>query len=128
MKTTLDCESIPRTIILTVVLCGPETRCPTSREEQRLRFFKNRALMKMFGPKMEEVTGNWRTKRNQELHDLYSSQNIISVIKSRRMRWVGHVACMGRREMHKQFVGKTEGKRPVGRSRRRWDNTIIDLK
>jgi hypothetical protein len=90
-------------------------------EEHRLRVFENRVLRKMFGPKREE-DGSWRKLHNDELHDLYSSPNIVRVIKSRRMRWAGHVARMG------VLFGRPEGKRPLGRSRRRWeDNIKMDL-
>jgi hypothetical protein len=77
--------------------------------------FENRALRRIFGPKRDEVTGEWR-----KLHNLFSSPNIIRQIKSRRMRWVGHVACMGE-ECVRVLMGKPEGKRSLGRSRRRWD-------
>jgi hypothetical protein len=83
-----------RTIILAVVLCGCETWSLTPREEQRLRVFENRVLRRIFGPKRDEATGEWRRLRNEELNDLYSSPNIVRVIKSRRMRWAGHVARM----------------------------------
>jgi hypothetical protein len=86
---------IYRTIILPVVLYGCETWSLTVSEEHRLRVFENRVLRRIFGPKRDEVTGEWRRLHNKELNDLYSSPNIIRVIKSRRMRWAGHVACMG---------------------------------
>jgi hypothetical protein len=75
------------------------------------------------------VTGEWRKLHNKELHDLYSSSNIIRIIKSRRMRWAGHVARMGeKRNAYRLLVGKPEGKRPLGRPRRRWvDNSRMDL-
>jgi hypothetical protein len=99
------------------------------REERRLRVSENRVLWKVFGPKMDEVTGEWRKLHNEELNDLYSLHNIVRVIKSRRMRWAGHVARMGEdRGVHKVSVGKPEGKRPLGRPRRRWqDNIKMDL-
>ena len=81
--------------ILPVVLYGRETWSPTLREEHRLRVFENRVLRKTTGPKREEVTGEWRKLHNEQLHRLYSSPNVIHVIKSRRMRWTGHVTCMG---------------------------------
>ena len=86
---------IYRTIILPVVLYGCETWSLTLREERRLRVFENRVLKRVFGPKRDEVTGEWRKLHNEELRDLYSLPNIVWVVKSRRMRWAGHVACMG---------------------------------
>jgi hypothetical protein len=95
------------------------------REEQRLRVFENRVLRRVFGPKRDEVTGEWRKLYNEELHDLYSSLSIIRIIKSRRMRWAGHVARMGeKRNAYRLLVGKPEGKRPLGRPRRRWVDNI----
>jgi hypothetical protein len=82
-------------IILPVVLYGCETWSLTLREEHKLWVFENRVLRRIFGPKRDEVTGDWRELHNEELHNLYSSPNIISVIKSRRMRWAGYVARMG---------------------------------
>jgi hypothetical protein len=91
--------------------------------------FENRVLRRIFGPKRDEVTGEWRKLHNEELNDLYSSPNIVRVIKSRRMRWAGHVARMGEeRGVYRVLVGKSEGKRPLGRPRRRWEhNTRMDL-
>jgi hypothetical protein len=86
---------IYKTIILPVVLYGCETWSLTVSEEHRLRVFENRVLRRIFGPKRNEVMGEWRKLRNKELHDLYSSPNIIRIIKSRIMRWAGHVAQMG---------------------------------
>jgi hypothetical protein len=104
-----------RTIILPVVLYGCETWSLTLREEQRMRVFENRVLRRIFGPKRDEATGEWRRLQNEELHDLYSSPNIIRVIKSRRMRWAGHVARMGGKESCIQdFGGRPEGRRPLG--------------
>jgi hypothetical protein len=85
---------IYRTIILPVVLYGCETWSLTVREEHKLRVFEYRVL-RIFGPKRDRVTGGWRKLHNEELHNLYSSPNIIRSIKSRRMRWAGHVARMG---------------------------------
>jgi hypothetical protein len=101
----------------------------TLREEHRLRVFENRVLRRIFGPKRDEVTGKLRKLHNEELHDLYSSPSIIRIIKSRRMRWAGHVVRIEeRRNAYRQLVGKPEGKRPVGRPRRRWmDNIRMDL-
>jgi hypothetical protein len=86
-------------------------------------------LRRIFGPKRDEMTGGWRKLHNEELHDLYSSPSIIRIIKSKRMRWVGHVARMGeKRNVYRLLVGKPEGKRPLGRPRRRWvDNIKMDL-
>jgi hypothetical protein len=83
---------IYKTIILPVILYGCKTWSLTLREEHRLRVFENKVLKRIFGPKRDEVTGGWRKLHNEELHDLYSSSSIIRIIKSRRMRWVGHVA------------------------------------
>jgi hypothetical protein len=89
------------------------------REEHRLRVFENRVLRRIFGPKREE-DGSWRKLHNDEPHILYSSPNIVRVIKSRRMRWVGHVARMGEgRGVHRVLFGRPEGKRPPGIPRRR---------
>jgi hypothetical protein len=120
---------ICRSIILPVVLYGCETWSLTLREEHRLRVFENRALRKIFGPKRDEVRGEWRRLHNEELSDQYSLPNIIWVIKSRRMRWAGHVARMGEgRGAYRIFVGRPEGRRPLGRPRRRWeDNIKMDL-
>jgi hypothetical protein len=85
---------IYRTIILPVVLCGCETFSLTLREERKLRVFENKVLRRIFGPRRDEVTGEWRRLHIEELNDLYSSPNVVRVIKSRRMRWAGHVARM----------------------------------
>jgi len=78
-------------------------------------------LRRIFGPRRDEVMGEWRRLRNEELNDLYSSPNIVRVIKSRRMRWAGHVAHVGEeRGAYRVLVGKLEGKRPLGRPRHRW--------
>jgi hypothetical protein len=113
-----------------VVLHGCETWSLTLREEHRLRGFENRVLRRIFGPKRDEVTGGWRKLHNKELHNLYSSPSIITMIKSRRMKWAGHVARMGeKRDAYKVLVGKSEGKRPLGRPRLRLVDTIkMDLR
>jgi hypothetical protein len=82
-------------------------------------------LRRIFGPKWDEVTGEWGKLHNEELNDLYCSPNIVRVIKSTRMRWAGHVARMGeRRSVYRGLVRKLDGKRPLGRHRRRWDDNI----
>ena len=118
-----------RSIILPVVLYGCEAWSLTLREERKLRVFENMVLRRIFGPRRDEITREWRRLHNEELSDLYSSPNIVRVIKSRRMRWAGHVARMGEeRGVYRVLVGKPEGKRPLGRPRRRWvDNIRMDL-
>jgi len=107
---------------------GCETWLLTLREEHRLRVFENR-VMSIFGPKRDEVIREWRKLHNEDLIHLYSSLSIVRVIKSSRMSWAGHVACMGeRRGVYRVLVGKPEGKRPLGRPRLRWeDNIKMDL-
>jgi hypothetical protein len=116
-------------ITFPVVLYGCETWSLTLREEHRLRVFENRVLRKIFVPKRDQVIGGWRKLHNEELHNLYGSPSIIRMIKSRRMKWAGHVARMGKRSAYRILVGKPEGKRPLGRPRRRWeDNIRMDLR
>ena len=104
-----------------VVLYGCETWSLTLGEELRLRVFENGKLRRVFGPKRDEVTGEWRKLHNEELSDLYYLPNIVRVIKSRRMRWAGHVARMGERiSVYRVLVRKSEGRKPLGRLRRRW--------
>jgi hypothetical protein len=90
------------------------------REENRLSVFENKVLRRIFGPKRDEVTGEWRRLHNKALYALYSSPNIIRVTKSRRLRWAGHVARMREKKgAYRALVGKPEGRRPFGRPRRR---------
>jgi hypothetical protein len=97
----------------------------TLREERRLKVFENRVLRRVFGPRRDEVTGEWRKLHNEELNDLYFLPNIVRVVKSRRMRWAGHVARMVEgRGVHRVLVGKPEGRRPLGRPRLRWEDNI----
>ena len=114
-----------RTIILPVVLYGCETWSLTWREERRLRVFENRVLRRIFGPKRDERTGEWRKLHNEELNGLYSSPSMVRVIKLRRMRWAGHVARMREmRGIYRDLVGKPEGKRLLGGPRHRWQYNI----
>ena len=108
---------------------GCETWSLTLREERKLTVSENMVLRRIFGPREDEVRGELRRLNNEELNDLYSSPNIVRVIKSRRMRWAGHVARMGEeREVFRVLVGKPEVKRPLERPRRRWVNNIkLDL-
>jgi hypothetical protein len=111
------------------VLYGCETWSLTFGEEHRLRVFEKRVLRMIFGPKREE-DGSWRKLHNDELHSPYFSLNIVRVIQSRRMRGAGHAARMGEgRGVYRVLVGRPEGKRPLGRPRRRWeDNIKMDLR
>jgi hypothetical protein len=121
---------IYKTIILPVILYGCETWSLTLRKKHRLRVFENRVLRRVFGPTRDEVTGGWRKLHNEELHGLYSSPSIVRVIKARRMRWAGNVARIGEvTGAHNILVGRLEGRRPLGRPRRRWeDNITMDLR
>jgi hypothetical protein len=116
---------IYRITILPVVLYGCETWLLKLKEEHRLRVFENRVLRRIFGPKRDEVKGEWRKLHNEELRGLYSLPNSVRVIKSKRLRWAGHVARMGDgRDVYRVLVGKPEGKRSLGRLRRRWEDNI----
>jgi hypothetical protein len=95
------------------------------RENNRLRVFENRVLRRIFGPKRDEVTGEWRKLHNEELHIVYSSPDIIRLVKSRRMRWEGHVARIEEEmNVYRVLMGKSQGKRPLGRPRCRWEHRI----
>jgi hypothetical protein len=112
-------------------LYGYETWSLTLREEQRLRVFENRVLRRILGPKRDEATGEWRTLHKEELNGLYSSPNIIGVMKSRRMRWAGHVARVGKSEVHTGFwwgdpregdhLGEPGVDRRIKRIFKKWD-------
>jgi hypothetical protein len=121
--------TIYNNIILPVVLYGCETWALALRKEHRLWVFENKVLRGIFRQRRDEVTGEWRKIHNEELHDLYSSPSIIRIIKARSMRWAGHVARMGeKRKAYRLLVRKPEGRRPLGKSRRRWfDNSRMDL-
>jgi hypothetical protein len=113
-----------------VVLYGCETWSLTLREEYRVRVFENRVLRGILGLKIDEMTGGWRKLHSKELHNLYSSRSVIRMIKSGRMKWAGHVARMReKRNAYRIWVGKPEGKRPLGRPRRRWvENIKMDIR
>jgi hypothetical protein len=121
---------IYKTTILPVVLYRFETWSLTLREEHRLRVFENMVLRRIFGLKRDKVAGEWRMLHNEELHILYSSSNIIRQIKSRRMRWAERVERVGEEtNVYKVLMGKPEGKRPLGKPRRRWEDGItMDLR
>jgi hypothetical protein len=114
---------------LVIVLYRCEAWSLTLKEECRIRLFENRILRRIFGPKRDE-NGEWRRLNNEEFHSLYSSPNIARVIKSRRLRFTGHVARMEEgRSVFKSLTGTPAGKRPLGRPRRRWEENIrMDLK
>jgi hypothetical protein len=108
-----------------VVLYGCETWSLTLREEHRLRVFEKRALRRIFGPKRDELIGGLRKLHNEENPNLYGSPSIIRMIKSMRMKWAGHVARMGKKgNAYRISLGKPEGKRLLGRPRRRWEDNI----
>ena len=122
MHNTILLMNISRKTLVVIVF---EAWSPTLREERKLRVFENMVLRRIFGPRRVEEPGERMRLHNEELNDLYSSPNIVRVIKSRRMRWAGHVACMGEgRGVYRVLVGKTEEKRPLGRPRRRWVDNI----
>ena len=112
---------INSTIIFPVVLYGCETWSLALREERKQRVFENMVFRRIFGPRRDEVTGEWRRLHNEELNDLYSSPNIVRVMKSRRMRWVGHVARMGE---EKKCIGSWRGNRREGDH---WGDLGVDV-
>ena len=114
---------------MSVVSYGCETWSLTLKEGRWLRVQENRVLRRIFGPKRDEVTGEWRKLHNEELNDLYSSPNTVRVIKSRSRKWEGHVARMGERSgVYRVLVGKPVGQRSLGRPRRSWEGNIkMDL-
>jgi hypothetical protein len=116
-------DKIYKTIILPVVLYGCGTWYVTLREEHRLKVFEDRVVSRIFGPKRDEVTGEWRKLHSEELHNLYSSPNIFRQSKVRGVRWAGHVARMGEeRKVYSVLVRKSEGRRRLERPRLRgWD-------
>jgi hypothetical protein len=115
---------IYRTIILLVVLYGCETWSLILKEERRLRVFENRVLSRIFGPKRDEEIGEWR-KLHEELNGLYALPNTVRLLKSRRMKWAGNVARKREgKSVYRLLVLKPEGRRPLGRPRRRWENNI----
>jgi hypothetical protein len=119
---------IYRNVALSVVLYGCETWLLTLREERGLRVFGQRVLKRIFVPKRDEVTGEWRKLHSEELNDLYSSPNMVRVIKWWRMRWAVHVALVWERGIYRVLVEKPEGKGPLGRPGCRWeDNFKMDL-
>ena len=108
-----------------VILYGYESWNTTLADEHKLRVFENKGLRKIYGPKRDEMTGEWRRLHNEELHGLYDSPDVVRIMKSRRLRWAGYVARMGeKRRLYSIVVGKPEGKRPLGRPRRRWEDNI----
>ncbi|KAJ4432413.1 hypothetical protein ANN_21032 [Periplaneta americana] len=123
-------ERIYKTVILPVALYGYQTWTLTLRREQTLRVFENKFLRKIFGAKRYEVKGEWRKLHTAELHALYSSPDMIRNIKSRRLRWAGHVAHMGEsKNAYRMLVGRQKGNRPLWRPRRIWeDNIKMDLR
>jgi hypothetical protein len=120
----LQCENIKFKMYKTVVLYGCETWYHILNTEHGIRVFENRVL-RIFGPKRNEVVGGWKKLCNEELHSMYSSPNVTRMIKSRRMRWAGHVAhTKEKRNSYSDSLIKPDGKRPMGRSRCRWENNI----
>lgn len=116
---------IYRTVILPVILYGCESWSTTLADEHKLRVFENKVLRKIYGPKRDEMTGEWRRLHNEELHGLYDSPDVVKIMKSKRLRWAGHVARMReKRRLYSILVGRPDGKRPLGRPRRRWEDNI----
>jgi hypothetical protein len=126
----MNCEKQSELVLIHFASCAVWVQNLVSHfEEHRLRVFENRVLRKIFGTKREEGV-SWRKLHDDELHRLYSSPNIVRVIKSRRMRWAGHVAYMREgRGVYRVLVGRSKVKRPLGRPRHRWeDNIKLDLR
>ena len=118
-------DQVNRTILLPAVLYGCETWSLKLREERKLSVFENGVLRRIYGSKRDEVRVEWRKVHKKELNDLYPSPNIVRLKKLRSLRWMGHVARMGEKEgMYRVLVGKPEGKRQLGRPRRKWENNI----
>jgi hypothetical protein len=120
----------PLVIIIIISRRVPYGWSLTLRKQHRLRVFENRVLRRIFALRRDEVTRYWRKLHNEELHNVYSPPDIIRIIKSRKMRWAGHVARMGEsRNAYRILVGMPEGKKPIGRRRCRWvDNIKVALR
>ena len=115
-------HSLPNSGTIIQYLRTDRSSSPLFSSAVSSKVFENRVL-RVFGPKRAEVTGEWRKLHNDELNNLYSLPNIVRVVKSRRLKWAGHVVLMGEdRGVHSVLVGKPEGKRPLGRPRRRWED------
>jgi len=109
---------IYKTVFLPVILYGCEIWSITLADEHKLRVLENKVLKKIYGPKQGDMAGEWRRLHNKELHGLYDSPDVVRIMKSRRLRWAGHVARMGeKRRLYSIVVGKPDGKIPLGRSR-----------
>jgi len=114
-----------RTVILPVILYGCESWSTTLADEHKLRVFENKILRKIYGPKRDEMTGEWRRLHNDELYGLYDSPNVVKIMKSRRLRWADHVSRMEKKgRLYSILVGRPDGRRPLGRPRRRLEDNI----
>jgi len=114
------------TVILPVILYGCESWSTTLADEHKLRVFENKILRKIYGPKRDETTGEWRRLHNEGLHGLYDSPDVVKVMKSRRLRWASHVVG-GKRRLYSILVGGPDGKSPLGRPRRRWGTLLEEI-